>query len=167
LNLYQRLIENLWLQQTPKEFALILAALLCRERPLPYTKNDTAQPVWGSYVVDFDAILNGEDIKDRRMVFEQMILSLLRVLYTLNTSEETVRLLAEILDKDASILEPLDGFADQYCARKLQGQDHNRAFEDARKGLLKSVEAMLKRDRNTDAEWMVIPRLPLLLDSTL
>ena len=41
LNLYQRLIEDLWLQQTPEEFALILAALLCRERLLLYTMDDT------------------------------------------------------------------------------------------------------------------------------
>jgi len=111
LNLYQRLIENLWLQQTPEEFALTLAALLCRERILPYTLDDTAQPIGGSHVADFDAILNGEDIKNRRTVFEQMVLSLLRVLYTLHTSEETVRLLTEVLDKDASLLEPLDGVA--------------------------------------------------------
>lgn len=167
LNLYQRLIENLWLQQTPEEFALTLAALLCRERILPYTLDDTAQPIGGSHVADFDAILNGEDIKNRRTVFEQMVLSLLRVLYTLHTSEETVRLLTEVLDKDASLLEPLDGVADQYCARKLLGQDHNKAFEDAREGLLKSVEAMLKRDRNADAEWTVIPRLPLQLVSAV
>ncbi len=153
LNLYQRLIGDLWLEQTPEAYALTLAALLCRERLLPYTLDDTAQSIGGSYVADLDAILNGEDIKNRRTVFEQMILSLLRVLDAPNTSEETVRLLTEVLDKDASLLESLDGIADQYCARKLLGQDHNKAFEDAREGLLKSVEAMLT----------VIPRLPLQL----
>ena len=108
-------------------------------------------------MADFDAILNGKDIKNRRSVFEQMILSLLSVIYTLHISEETVRLLAEVLDKDA----------DQYCARKLLGQDHNKAFEDVKEGLLKSVKAMLKRDRNADFEWMVISRLPLQLASAL
>jgi hypothetical protein len=165
LDLYQRLIEDLWLQQTPEEFALTLAALLCRERLLPYTVDDTAQPIGGSYLADLDAILNGQVISNRRTVFEQMILSLVRVLYTLNTSEETVRLLAEVLDKEASLLEPLDGIADQYCARKLHGHNHNRAFEEAKEGLLKCVEAILKRDRNADAEWVVMPRVPLQLVS--
>ncbi len=167
LNLYQRLIEDLWLEQTPEAFALTLAALLCRERLLPYTVDDTVQPIWGSYLADFDAILNGQDISNRRAVFEQMTLSLLRVLCTLNTSEETVRLLAEVLDKEASLQEPLDGIADQYCARKVDRHNHNKAFEEAREGLLKCVEAMLKRDRNADAEWTVIPRLPLQLVSAV
>lgn len=62
---------------------------------------------------------------NRRTVFEQTILSLLRVPCTFNTSEETVRLLAEVLDNEASLLEPLDGMADQYCARKVYGHNHN------------------------------------------
>lgn len=167
LKLYQRLIKALWLSQTPEEFALTLAALLCRERLLPYTVDDTTQPIGGSYLVDLDAILNSQDISNRRTVFEQMILSLLRVLYTLETSEETVKLLAEILDKEASLLEPLDGVADQYCVKKIHGYNHNKAFEEAREGLLKCVEAMLKRDRNADSDWVVTPRLPLQLVSAV
>ncbi len=123
--------------------------------------DDTTQPIGGSYVADFDAILNGEDIKNRRTIFEQIILSLLRVLYTLHISEEIVRLLAKVLNKDASLLELLDGVADQYCAKKLLKQDHNKAFEDIKEGLLKCVEAMLKRDKNADVEWTMIPRLSL------
>lgn len=98
--------------------------------------------------MDFDAVLNGQDISDRRVVFEQMILSLVRVLYTLNTGEETVRLLAEVLDKEASLLRPLDGVSDQYCAMKIRGHDHNKAFEEVREGLVTSVEGVLKWDRN-------------------
>ena len=147
LNLYQRLIKDLLLQQTPEEFALTLAALLCRERLLQYAVDDTAQPIGGSYLADLDAILNGQDISNRRTVFEQMTLSLLRVLYTLNTSEETGQLFAEVLDIEASLLEPLTGIADQYCAEKVYGHNHNRAFEKAREGLLKCVGAMFKRDR--------------------
>lgn len=96
-----------------------------------------------------------------------MIFSLWRGLYTLNTSEETVQLLAEILDIGASPLEPLAGLADQYCVRKVHGHNHNRAFEEAREGPLKCVEEMLKRDRNAHTEWMVIPRLPLQLVSAV
>lgn len=144
LHLYQQLIEDLWLEQTPEEFALNLAALLCRERLLPYAMDDTAQPIKGSYLADLDAILNGQDISNRRTVFEQMILSLLRVLYTLEDTEDIRQFLAEVLDKESSLLDFLDGVSDQYCARKVRAHTHNRAFEDAREGLLKSVEAMLK-----------------------
>lgn len=112
LNLYQRLIEDLWREQTPEEFALTLAALLCRERLLPYAVDGTAQPIGGGYLADLDAILNGQDISNRRTVFEQMILSLVRVLDTLNTSEKTVRLLAQVLDREALVLEPLNGVTD-------------------------------------------------------
>ena len=161
LNLYQRLIEDLWRQQTPDQYGLTLLALLCRERLLPYSTDETAQSIGGSYLADFDAILNGQDIKNKRKVFEQMILSLWRVLYTLNTSKETVQLLTEVLDIEVSLLEPQDGTADQYCVGKVHGHNHNRAFEEARERLLKCVEAMLKRDMNADAEWMVIPRLSL------
>ena len=167
LNLYQLLIETLWLEPTPETFALILAALLCRERLLPHTVNDIVQLIGGSYLTDFDATLNSQDISNRRAIFEQMTLSLLRVLCTLNISEETVRLLAVILDKEASLLEPLDGIADQYCTKKVHRQNHNKAFEEARESLLKCVETMLKRDRNADAKWTVIPRLSLQLVSAV
>ena len=70
LNLYQRLIETLWLEQTPEAFALIPAALLYRERLLPYTIDDNVQPIGGSYLADFDAILNSQDISNRRAVFK-------------------------------------------------------------------------------------------------
>lgn len=160
LNLYQRLIEDLWLQQTAEEFALTLAALLCRERLFPYSMDDSTQPIGGSYLADLDAILNRQDISNARTVFEQVISSLVRVLYTLNTSKETVRFLLEVLDKEASLLEPLDGVTDQYCTRKIDGHNHNRAFEEAREGLLQCVEALLKSEPNADAEWMVIPRPP-------
>ena len=167
LNLYQRSIKDLWLQQTPEEFALTLAALLYRERLFLYTVDDTAQPIGDCYMADFDAILNDQDVSNRRTVFEQMILSLVRVLYTLNINEETVGFLVKVLDKEAPLLRPLDGVSDQYCARKVHGYEHNSAFEEVREGLFKSVEAMLTRDRNVDADWMVIPRLPLQLASAL
>ncbi|KAL8788260.1 MAG: hypothetical protein Q9213_001780 [Squamulea squamosa] len=142
----------------PEGFALILAALLCRERLLPYTADDTTQPTGGSYLADFDAILNDQPISNRRAVFERMIFSLLRVLYNLNPSEDIIRLLEEVLNEQAPPLELLDGVTDQYCAGKIRGRDHDRAFEEAREGLLKCVNAMLESDGNADAEWIVIDR---------
>ena len=122
------------------EFALTPAALLCRERLLPHTTDDSAQPIGGSYLAVFDAIWKGQDISNRRMVFELIILSLVRVLLTLDTSEETVRLLAEDFDKEISLLGRLDGVSDQYCAKKIRGYDHNSAFEEVREGHFSSVK---------------------------
>lgn len=112
LNLYQRLIEKLWLEQTSKAFALTLATLLCRERLLSYIVNDITQLVENNYLMNFDAVLNDQDIRNKRTIFEQMILSLLRVLYILNISEETIRFLAKILDKETSLLKSLDDIVD-------------------------------------------------------
>lgn len=54
-------------------------------------------------------------IDNRRTVFEQTIFTLLRVLYALQDDhEDTNQLLADVLDKEPSLLKPLDGVADQY-----------------------------------------------------
>jgi len=169
LHLYHRLRESVWSLETPEDLALSLAALLCRERLLPYNKADTAHPIWGSYLADFDAILNGQALSNRRTVFEQTVSSLLRVLNTLEDgSENIIQLLDAVLDKEASVLGPLDGCSDQYWAKRIQDRlNHSRAFDEARDELLKLVEAMLKKDMDTDAEWMVVSRLPLRLVSPL
>lgn len=164
-NLFQVLTKGLWLQQTPEEFALSLSALLCRERLLPYTMGYTTLPIRGSYLADFDDILNGYDLRNRRTVFEQIVMSLMRVLSTFNVSDETARFLAAVLDKEVPLLEPLDGVADQYCANKVYGHNHNAAFEGATEGLKKCVEAMLSGDGNADSEWTVIPSSSLQLVS--
>jgi len=171
LHLYHRLRESVWSRGTPEDLALSLAALLCRERLLPYNKADTAHPIWGSYLADFDAILNGQALSNRRTVFEQTVSSLLRVLNTLEDgSENTIQLLDAVLDKEASVLGPLDGCSDQYWAKRIGYRyrlNHSRAFDEARDGLLKSMEAMLKKDMDADAEWIVVPRVPLRLVSPL
>ena len=51
-----------------------------------------------------EARVDGQDISNRRTVFEQMILSLLRVLYTLENIEDIRQFLAEVLDKESSLL---------------------------------------------------------------
>ncbi len=169
LHLSHRLHESVWSRETPEGLALSLAALLCRERLLPYNKADTAHPIRGSYLADFDAILNGQALSNRRTVFEQTVSSLLRVLNTLEDgSENIIQLLDAVLDKEASVLGPLDGCSDQYWAKRIQDRlNHSRAFDEARDELLKLVEAMLKKDMDTDAEWMVVSRLPLRLVSPL
>ena len=90
LQVYQQLIDDLWIQQTPEEFALTLAALLGRERLLLHTKDDTVQPVGCGHLTRFDAILNGQDISNKRTAFERIIMSLLRVLPALEDDSNDV-----------------------------------------------------------------------------
>ena len=91
--------------------------------------DDTAQPIRGSYLAALDTILNGQDISNRRTVLEQLILSLLRVLYTLDDDSKNIyRFLCDILDKGPSLLQPLDGVSDQYCARRIRGHKPQQSF---------------------------------------
>lgn len=91
----------------------------------------------------------------------------MRVLYTLNISEEIVRLLAKTLDKEALLLELLNNITNQYCVKKVYRHNYNKAFEKARKDLLKCVKTMLKKDKNTNAKWTIILRLSLQLVSAI
>ena len=152
-DLYQKLIENLSLHQTIEDFALSLAALLCRERLLPYNKNDERM-FEASFLVEFDAIMNDQNISNRRTVFEQMIMSLMRVLKT-KGRVDMYQFLEEILEKEPFLLQSLDDVADQYCLKRLHGHQHNKAFEVAREELLISVEAMLKSERKTGDCWIM------------
>lgn len=158
LILYKRLIGDLLLHQNPEEFALTLAALLCRERLLPYRADDVAQLGEGSCLAGLTSVSNRQDISNRRTVFAQLISLLARVLYNLKTSEETLQFLVEVFNKDISLVDPLYGLVDQYCTMKIQGHDHNRAFEEAREWLSKCAEAMRNRDRDSDADWVVVSR---------
>lgn len=157
LNLYQRLIKDLWLQQTIEDFALTLAALLCRERLLPSKGKDNERITEAGFLMDFDAIMNGQDIRNKWTVFEQMIMSLMRVLSTSQGSENICQFLADVLDKNPPLLKSLDGVGDQYCVRKVRGHKHSKAYQEAEEELLTCVETMLlKSGRKTDVEWIVI-----------
>ena len=120
LDLYQRLIKDLSLQQTTEDFALALAALLCRERLLRCNRTDNKRINEAGFLMDFDAIMDGQDISNRWTVFEQMTMSLMRVLSASQGSENIFQFLAEVLDKEAPLLKSLDGVADQYCVRKVR-----------------------------------------------
>lgn len=167
LNLYQQLIEDLWLQQTHEQFELTLIALLCCEQLLTYSTDETAQLIENSYLTDFNAILNSQDIKNRQTVFEQMILSFVHVLYTHKNSQNMLVLLVKVLDIKPSLLKLLDGVSDQYCVRKVCEHNYNRAFKKVREELFTSVKTMLKKNQNADADWIMILRLSVQLISAL
>ena len=118
--------------QEPEQLVLTLAALLCHERLLPYTLDDTTQPINSCYLADFDVLLTGESLSNRRTVFERIGFSFLRVLATLGDKyEDMIQLLAVALDKDAPSLESFDGLTDQYGAPRIKNRvSHLRAYNE-------------------------------------
>ena len=148
-DLCQRLVSGLRLPQSPEDFMLTLVALLCSERLLPYTMNDITQPVGSSYLTDLNTILNGQDISNRRTVFEQMVSSFVRVLDT-NDGKNLIQLPMEVLDQRTSLSTPLNGVLDEYCARKICGSTHDKALREAAKS---------ESDITTDTELVIILEL--------
>ena len=155
LKLYQQLVGDLQNSQRTEQLALTLAALLCYERLLPYTSNDTAQPLKGSYLADLDFLLNGQLLSNRRMVFERMGFSFLRVLDTFGDEyEDLIQLLAVSVDKKAPLLERFDGFSDQYWARRARDRlAHSRAYEG---GALILIETSAASSMDDGQEWSLI-----------
>ncbi len=68
------------------------------------------------------------------MIFERIILSLLRVLHALRDEKyDLIELLANVLGKRATLLEPLDDVDDRYCENKVDELDHSKAFQEVRR----------------------------------
>ena len=119
---------------------LTLAALLCRERLLSRNSQDNERIVVPEFFTGFDTLLNGQDINNKREVFEEMIMSLTRVLTTITDDEFMYELLDGVLDNDIPSVRSLDGVVDQYCIRRMDGHRHNVAFEAVMEELFTSVE---------------------------
>lgn len=125
LNLYNQLIRDFQVSQCAEQLALTMAALMCHRRLLPYLSDDYTQPINGSYVADLDALLNGHSLENSKMVWERMVFSLLRVLSSFtNQYEDLIQFLASVLDRETPLLDPFDGFSDQYLTRRINGQPH-------------------------------------------
>ena len=147
LNLYQRLVEDFQNSQAPEQLALILAALLCHGRLLPYTSDDTVQPINGYYLADLDALLSGKSLSNQRAVFERTGFSFLRVLTAFGDEYETIiQILAVALDKDPPLLEPFDGLTDQYGVERIKKKTpHLSAYEGVKGlGLMKQILELSK-----------------------
>jgi len=115
LKLYQQLVEDLRNSQRIEQLALILAVLVCHQRLLSYTSNDTAQLVKDDYLIDLDFLLNGQLLSNRRVIFERMSFSFLRILDIFeNEYENMIQLLVVSVDKKAFLLKRFDEFSNQY-----------------------------------------------------
>lgn len=161
LSLYQRLMRDIQNSQTKEQLALNLAALLCHKRLLPQGPNDTVQPTNGSYLADFDAVMNGEPLSNERVVFERMLFSFLRVLDTFIEDCQDIRqFLATVLDTAPPLLEPFDGFSDQYLVRRIGKRrlSHKDAFEMSHQCL---VETTIEPSTDIEEGWMMLQSLKL------
>jgi hypothetical protein len=117
------LIRDLQTPQTAEQAALTLAALLCYQRLLPYSSDDATNSIRGDYLADFDALINGEPLTNKRMAFEQMMFSFLRAINAFKIDYQVIRqLLATVLDKDSPALEPSYRLLDQYWICKMKNR---------------------------------------------
>ena len=154
LNLYQRLVKDFQKSQESEQLVLILAALLCHGRLLPYTSNDTAQSINGCYLADLDILLSGKSLSNQRTVFERLRFSSLRILITFDDElEDIIQLLAVTLDKDASPLKSFDGFTDQYAAGRIKHRlFHLNACKEMRGLRLMKTMQELSIDDNSSSQ---------------
>lgn len=105
--------------QEPEQLALILAALLCHGRLLPYTSSKTIKTINGCYLADLDVLLNDRSLSNQQAVLEWTGFLFLRVLTTLNESEHMIQLLAAASGTETPLLALFDVFTDQYAAPTL------------------------------------------------
>lgn len=156
LKLYQQLVEDLWNSQRIKQLALILAVLMCHQRLLSYTLNDTAQLVKDDYLTDLNFLLNDQLFSNSRMIFERMSFSFLRVLDIFeNEYKNMIQLLVVSVDKKALLLKWFDEFSDQYWARRVRDRlAHSRVYEEEKALIL--IEISTTSDINDGQKWFLI-----------
>ena len=129
LSLYKRSTRDVQTSHTTEQLALILAALLCHKRLLPYCLTDGTQSIRGSYLSDFDALIQGKFLSNERAVFERMLFSLLRTLETFTDGfQDICELLATVLKTPTPMLHRFDGFSDEYWAYRMSRLTHEEAF---------------------------------------
>jgi hypothetical protein len=158
-SVYERILRDVQDSQKTEQLGLTLAGLLGYQRLLPFTPNDTTRPIKGSYLADFDAVVNGDHLSNQRTVFERMAFSFLRVLDTFKDDHHNIRrFLATVLDTNTPVLDSFDGFSDQYWVRRMEnGLAHKDAFEMT--GLQYLIEEIV--GLGTDEDWVMLQSLKL------
>ncbi|PVH71140.1 hypothetical protein DL98DRAFT_597224 [Cadophora sp. DSE1049] len=130
--LYERLIEDIQHTQSKEQLVLNLGALLCYHRLSPPNPNAN-QPIKGSNLADFDAILkNVEYLGNGETVLVHMVLSVLRIFWTVKDDEKMRQWLATVLNLQPPSLDPFHKSSDRYwTCRVEQGLAHGDALDMA------------------------------------
>ena len=135
---------------------MILAVLVCHQRLLSYTLNDTAQLVKDDYLIDLDFLLNGQLLSNRRMIFERMSFSFLRVLDIFeNEYENMIQLLVVSVDKKHSYWNDLMNFRINIEQEESVNRlTHSRVYEEEKALIL--IETSMTSDIDDDQKWFLI-----------
>lgn len=155
--LYERHIKDIQDSQSKEQLVLTLGALLCYQRLLPPNPNAN-QPIKGSYHADFDAILNFEYLGNAQTVFEHMVLSVLRIFWTVKDNGKMRRFLATVLNIQPPALDPFNEFSDQYWIYRMKdGLAHRDALKMAGlEYLMEEVVGPARSDEEAIVEEMAI-----------
>jgi hypothetical protein len=123
--LYKQLVRDLRDPQSAEQLGLIMAALLSYRRLLPDLSDDSDRPIRGSYLADLDALLDGHQLGNSGVVAERIVFSLIRVFRSSGKQfEDLTTFLETVLDREPPLLHVFDGFCDQYCSRRIDGDAH-------------------------------------------
>ncbi|KAH7364910.1 hypothetical protein BKA65DRAFT_146287 [Rhexocercosporidium sp. MPI-PUGE-AT-0058] len=169
--LYQRLIKDIQDSQSKEQLILTLGALLCYRRLSPPNPNAN-QPINRSYLADFDAILNFKYLSNTQTVFEHMVLSVLRIFWTVNDTEKMRQFLASVFHIEPLALDPAHEISDLYWTRRVRdGLGHSDVLKidglDNLMGGRRGEEAMLEematldheKEPTMDGDWVLVPQL--------
>ena len=158
--LYERLIKILRNAPPAGQLVLTLAALVCFVRRLWSSPSETAGPVQGCYLADWDALLKGDDLRNGRAVIERLSFSLLRVLLTIGEDcfgeelSQLVSLLAGAIDKEMPLMHLFDGISDNYWATRMREQRaHDTVFNAMER--MCSAAAALKSSSADEKGWTI------------
>jgi hypothetical protein len=158
---YEGIINNLRRPQTCEDLGLNLAALLCYRRLLG--GQGTPRTTNGSYLMDFDALLNFNPLYNEQATLEQMILSFLRILKTFKGRFQNLHqfLAATLGMEDTPVLHHCDGFSDRYWALRIEfGPGHDGVIERTKlQALMKFIMELNLAETGTDDDddWLAVP----------
>ena len=160
---YERTISDLQDPQTCEQLVLILAALLCYQRLLD-TSQGTTGTTNGSYLADFNALLQCKPLNNEQATLEQMILSALRVLKTFKDQSQKLRqFLAAVLSIPTPLLHHCDGLSDQYLARRFECRlGHDGAVEKIKLQAL--MECIIELGLQTGDEMVMFDEEMVMVD---
>jgi hypothetical protein len=127
------LIEELQTPQRVQQLAFSLATLRSYWQLLPHTLKQTTKLLGRPSLADFSAHLHGATLNNEQEVFERMTFSFVRVLGTFGDEYQgVIQFLVIAVGTEPPLLNPVDGYADQFLEQWVHGLSHKDAFEIAR-----------------------------------
>lgn len=128
---YQQTATGMREPHTSEQAILSLSALLCHEVLLD-ASDEVSSPSHGSCLHDFDRLVNGHEVRNRRAVWERMALSIKRVAG--EKCHPAAHYFLDIVTGSELPLQDFDWLSDQYWTKKLgYATTHGGAWEQLRR----------------------------------